>query len=525
MIDIIRNYWRVLLLVIFLTASLGIVFSPHVPGVDAGSTASDGTTSLQYSIDLAGGTRIRAPLYGFTATGIEPNNASLTEIEKQVANNLTDVETTSVIAREYRNESQITVEVTAKNMSEQRLSDALNDSNLTYETVQQGVTDQTRKEAVSVLRSKISQSGLSSGEVRTIQSVGGREYVLIQIPESSRQEAVDLITSRGSVRVDIYYPVVENGTRTYQNKTAVLQQEDFRTIGTAQKGEAGRPPNVPVTLTDSAAERFQEQVVETGVAAPGGSRCSFERTPESTDSCLLTVVDGKVVYSAGMSPSLAQSMQDGTWVRDPGFILQTDDYQQARELALNLRAGRLPAPLDLSDDSPGEITFIAPSQGEEFRLAALITGLLSTLAVSIVVSLRYKNVKIALPMVLTAFSEVIILLAFAAVLSYPVDLSVLAGLIAVIGTGVDDLIIIADRILGGDDVAKSTKVFQKRFRKALWVIFSAAGTTILAVGPLAVLNLYDLQGFAIFTIIGVVVGVTVTRPAYGDILRFLFTDK
>jgi preprotein translocase subunit SecD len=43
--------------------------------------------------------------------------------------------------------------------------------------------------------------------------------------------------------------------------------------------------------------------------------------------------------------------------------------------------------------------------------------------------------------------------------------------------------------------------------------------------PLAVLSLGDLQGFAIVTIVGVLIGVLVTRPAYGDILRSLLTDK
>jgi preprotein translocase subunit SecD len=40
-----------------------------------------------------------------------------------------------------------------------------------------------------------------------------------------------------------------------------------------------------------------------------------------------------------------------------------------------------------------------------------------------------------------------------------------------------------------------------------------------------VLNLGELRGFAIFTILGVLVGVLITRPAYGDILRYLLTDR
>ncbi|WP_175424062.1 MMPL family transporter, partial [Haladaptatus sp. W1] len=71
----------------------------------------------------------------------------------------------------------------------------------------------------------------------------------------------------------------------------------------------------------------------------------------------------------------------------------------------------------------------------------------------------------------------------------------------------------------------SSRVFQSRFRKAFWVIGAAAATTIIAMSPLAVLGLGDLQGFAIITILGVLIGVLVTRPAYGDILRYLLTDK
>ena len=100
------------------------------------------------------------------------------------------------------------------------------------------------------------------------------------------------------------------------------------------------------------------------------------------------------------------------------------------------------------------------------------------------------------------------------------NLSHIAGFIAVIGTGVDDLIIIADEILQQGKVATG-RVFQNRFRKAFWVIGAAAATTILAMSPLTVLGLGDLSGFAIVTIVGVLVGVLITRPAYGDILRNL----
>ncbi|MFB6219041.1 MAG: preprotein translocase subunit SecD, partial [Halobacteriaceae archaeon] len=67
--------------------------------------------------------------------------------------------------------------------------------------------------------------------------------------------------------------------------------------------------------------------------------------------------------------------------------------------------------------------------------------------------------------------------------------------------------------------------FRSRFRKAFWVIGAAAATTIMAMTPLAFLSLGALRGFAIITILGVLVGVFVTRPAYGDILRRLMTGN
>jgi preprotein translocase subunit SecD len=82
----------------------------------------------------------------------------------------------------------------------------------------------------------------------------------------------------------------------------------------------------------------------------------------------------------------------------------------------------------------------------------------------------------------------------------------------------------ADEILQRKQDVETGRVFQSRFRKAFWIIGMAAATTIVAMSPLAVLSLGDLQGFAIITIVGVLIGVAVTRPAYGDVLRKLMLD-
>jgi preprotein translocase subunit SecD len=340
------------------------------------------------------------------------------------------------------------------------------------------------------------------------------------VPGENRQDVINLLEERGSVRIDIYH---QNDAGEYVTREAALARGDFDSISSAQQGTDGPGPNVPVTVRqdNDIATDFQSAVVETGVAQSGGSQCRYFEAPQNTDACLLLVVDDEVVNAFGMNPDLARSMQQGTWAADSSFILTTTSYEEAQEIAINLRAGALPATLGISE---GTTSFISPTQGENFRVNALIVGILSVLTVSGVVFARYREPKVALPMVLTAFSEVLILLGVAAYLGYPLDLAVIAGFIAVIGTGVDDLIIIADEVMSEGEVS-SQRVFDSRFKRAFWVIGVAAGTTIIAMSPLAVLSLGDLRGFAIFTILGVIVGVAITRPAYGDILRHLLTDR
>jgi preprotein translocase subunit SecD len=223
-----------------------------------------------------------------------------------------------------------------------------------------------------------------------------------------------------------------------------------------------------------------------------------------------------------MNTNLGESMQSGEWAREPTFQVTTPDQQSAENIRVSVEAGSLPATLDLGENS--NVDRVEPSLAQQFKTNSLITGVLAVLTVVAVVFLRYGDPRVAAPMSLTALSEVLILLGFAAAIRWQLDLSHIAGLIAVVGTGVDDLVIIADEVLNEGDV-NSQRVFDNRFRKAFWVIGAAAATTIIAMSPLAVLSLGDLRGFAIVTILGVLIGVFITRPAYGNILRSITTDK
>ena len=481
--------------------------------------ADSGLTNLQYGFDLAGGTRIRAPLVGLHVTDVDVGANQSSEVNAQIAEEL-GVEQIDVRVR------QNTVEVFNDDVNRTEFAGALQSAGYDVQAgdVNDGVTSETRDQVVSILQSKIDRTGLSGGTVTTV----GDGLVVVEVPNAEPSEVRDTVSDRGVVR--IVASVREPGSNTTTN-TTVITGEDIANTGQIgpREDENGNIVGweAPVTLNEQGAQQFQSQMNSLNFTdARGIGNCDVTGGPTASKSgsyCLVTTLDGEPVRYNGMGEDLAGGLRDGSWSDTPTFTIGASSAEQAQEVKISLEVGSLPTNLDLTG-SEHDISYLQPSLAQEFKSLSLVTGLLAWFGVAGMVFLRYRKVRVAIPMIFTAVAEVFILLGFAAVSGLALDLSHIAGLIAVIGTGVDDLIIIADEILQQGEVATG-RVFQNRFRKAFWVIGAAAVTTIIAMSPLTILSVGDLFGFAIVTIVGVLIGVLITRPAYGDILRNLVLSE
>lgn len=520
-----RENWRIWLLVVFILVSTIAVFAPLGGGSGGANATAESTaseyTNLQFGLELSGGTQVRAPLAGMTASGLEFSSDNERGIERTLQNEL-GLGAGDVRADGESNTVEVFDDRFIGDTTQADFADALGEAgyDVSEEDIRMGVTATTRNRAEEVLTNKISQGGLPGGTATQIASPG-QQFMLVEVPNANRSEVIDLIGERGQVETVALFP--ENGT--YRN-VSLLTQSDFASIGGAT--QEGGETFVPVTLTDSAGSEFGGAMRDYGFDQQGGTNCNYDlnrsleaNKGENPGRCLLTVLDGDVVFAAGVSPGLAAGFRTGSFDDSPQYRTTTTSLEDARELELNIRAGALPTQLDI--DNRGTTFFLLPSLAERFKPLSLATGAAAVGAVALVVFLRYRKPEVAAPMLVTAAAEVYILLGFAAAVGLPLDLSHIAGFIAVIGTGVDDLVIIADEIMQQGEV-KTSRVFESRFKKAFWVIGAAAATTIIAMSPLAVLSLGDLQGFAIITIVGVLIGVLITRPAYGDILRVLVLD-
>ena len=118
-------------------------------------------------------------------------------------------------------------------------------------------------------------------------------------------------------------------------------------------------------------------------------------------------------------------------------------------------------------------------------------------------------------MIIISASEVLIILGIAAMINWTIDLPAIAGIIATIGTGIDSQIIIIDQALRGEE---KTATLKEKLGRAFFVVFGSGGTVIAAMIPIALI-VYAFRGFAITTIIGVLVGIMIVRPAYGVIVQ------
>lgn len=257
-----------------------------------------------------------------------------------------------------------------------------------------------------------------------------------------------------------------------------------------------------------------------------------------------------------------------------GQVINTPSIQGSREtregaasemlqLQTILRSGALPVSLETVS-----VDVISPRLGSEFFASAGYAALFAAVIVVIIVFLRYHNFKIAVPLILISFSEVVIILGIAAsndariwmpaflingviiglafwkkqsvdvsgiigaflipiigLISWTIDLAAIAGIVAAIGTGMDHQIIIADESLRGLKGKLKIYSLKEQIKRAFFIIFGAAATTMAAMFPLMVLGIGMIRGFAITTIVGVLVGIMVTRPTYAHIVESLLSKS
>ncbi|WNY26513.1 preprotein translocase subunit SecD [Methanolapillus ohkumae] len=355
-----------------------------------------------------------------------------------------------------------------------------------------GTTQETMQTTIDVLNNKLG-NGLGIKDL-PIQAVGG-EYILIDFAGVDLAEARKLVETPGKFEIQI---------QTNGNETAHVLYGDniagVSPIGQTQNGMW----YVPFTLNENGAVALQQAAIKSGA------------TTDPNNHNLIMLLDDEVIYSAPLSGSAATQLRTG-----PIYSWQatTSSQEEAKELQIHLRAGALPVNVEIIGSGQ-----VDAALGSGFLKGAAITAFFAMIAVALLVYNKYRRPEIVIPMVGTSVSEVLMLLGFAALVGQELDLAAIAGIIAVIGTGIDHLVIITEEVVH-EGKTPSEKIYSARIGKAFMIIFGAAATTVVAMLPLVFLGFGALKGFAVVTIVGVLIGVLIARPAYSAILKYILTKK
>ena len=354
----------------------------------------------------------------------------------------------------------------------------------------EGVTTETRDMTKEILSDKLNSLGLKDIPVRTV----GEDYILIDFAGIDLATAKDIAEKPGKFEIRI---------QTIGNDSVhVLYGDNIESVGVP--GFHDGQWHTPFRLTETGALALQRIAIETGAA-------------ENPDAHWLNMyLDDNEVYSAPLSPSAAARLKEFpiyAWESSTGG--DEESKIQAEQLQIHLRAGALPVNVELVGSG-----HVDAALGKQFKTQSVIAGLLSLLAVAFVVFRRYHQKEILMPMVATSICEVFMILGFAGAVGWQLDLASIAGIIAAIGTGIDHLVIITDEVLY-EGKLPSTKIYLERITKAFGIIFAAATTTTIAMSPLVVMGFGALKGFAITTIVGVMIGVLIARPVYGIVIKEL----
>ena len=243
-----------------------------------------------------------------------------------------------------------------------------------------------------------------------------------------------------------------------------------------------------------------------------GSKKFADITGNNVGKMMSIVLDGKILSMPVIRERIAG-----------GNVRITGDFtmNEANDLALVLRAGAFPVPLEIVEERT-----VGPTLGEDSIKAGVKAALIGSILVLGFMLLYYKlsGLIADVAVVLNMF----ILLGVLAWLNFTLTLSGIAGMILTVGMAVDANVIIFERIKEELRSGKTiTPSIQAGYEKAFRTILDANMTTLIATFVLSQFASGPIKGFAITLSIGIVINmftsIFVTRLLFDvgvDLFKF-----
>jgi len=379
--------------------------------------------------------------------------------------------------------------------------------------LQPDTTDESQiLDMIELIEQRLNVFGVSDISIRSSKDLEGTNYIIAEIAGASKEDALDLVAKQGKFEAKIGDEVVFTGGKDIKDVCRSGQCNGFlqNACGEVEDGWSCQY-FFEVYISREAAKRHADLTNELSVEPNG-------YLSEKLDLYL----DDELVNSLFISEGLKCDLSTSFSIQGPGTGLteeaaKSDGLDRMKQMQTLLITGSLPFSVEIE-----RVDVISPTLGENFFGSSLLAIVFAIFAVGGVIFARYRKAAISIPIIITGLSEVFIILGFAALIRHNIDLASIAGILAAVGTGVDDQIVITDEVMYG---RKSQERWFKRMKNAFLIIFAAYFTMLVAMLPLWVMGAGVLKGFALTTIVGVTIGVFVTRPAYAKMIEILMEKE
>jgi preprotein translocase subunit SecD len=280
------------------------------------------------------------------------------------------------------------------------------------------------------------------------------------------------------------------GRRSYLIKKRTLLTGDALTNARVGFDNEFNEPYVSMTFNKSGARRFA-RITEANVKKK-----------------LAIVLDG-TVYSA---PVIRERIGDGRAQISGQF-----SEEEATDLAIVLRAGSLPAPVEILEQRT-----VGPSLGQDSIKKGVISIVFGGILVLLFIVIYYRVGGLIANFAL--FFNLVLIMAAMAALQATLTLPGIAGIVLTIGMAVDANVLIFERIREELRLGKSFRAsLDGGYSKAFLTILDANLTTLIAALVLMQFGTGPIKGFAVTLSIGIAASmftaILVTRMIFDLILR------
>jgi preprotein translocase subunit SecD len=351
-------------------------------------------------------------------------------------------------------------------------------------------------QALETLRNRIDQFGVAEPSIQQ----EGDNRILIQLPGvKDRDRALEIIGK--TARLEFYMlsdkmsgeAALEKGT---PDGTVLMYEKRLDPVTKKVTGKTPVLLNSKIEVTGDMLSTAQVSYNQFNIPYVSitfnneGARIFGQLTTENVGKRMAIVLDGSV-YSA---PVIREPITGGNCMIEGHFT-----NEEARDLALVLRAGSLPAPLTKLEERS-----VGPSLGRDSIASGLKAGVIGSLAVLLfmLVYYRFAGFVADLALVMNFFLLMGAMAYFGATLTLPG----IAGIVLTIGMAVDANILVFERIREELTVGKTVRTaVDLGFSRAFTTIVDSNVTTLIAAVCLFQFGTGPVKGFAVTLTIGLLI--------------------